>query len=239
MIQENNNDYKNIFTKFVSICERNNLWYSLANNSLLSAMTNTNYFENIGILEVFVTYETFLFIKNKYPDNIMDFASSDSFYLPTPFFYVKNLNKFIKIIILTPTSVDKVNKVYKLSNKVKNQYSNFLTFKKGYNLSTKLMFNFFRLFSMFFCPIEQNKLFDSLYHEDYRGFIAINSLNESSVKNWFPNITFQMENIDFLGVNTKIIKEYDKLLIARYGETWRNGVKIKHVSFNYEKLIIE
>jgi hypothetical protein len=112
MIQENYNDYKKVLTHFVSACEQNNLWYSLANNTLLGAMTNTDYFANIGILEVFVTNETFMSLKDKYPDNIIDFTSSDNFFLSTPFFFIPNVHKFIKIILLVPTSVDKVNKVY-------------------------------------------------------------------------------------------------------------------------------
>jgi hypothetical protein len=135
--------------------------------------------------------------------------------------------------------VDKVNKVYNWKNKVKYNYSNFLTFKKGYNISTKLIFSTLKVFSIFWCPIEQNKLYDSLYHEDYRGFVAINSLNESSYQNWFPNLTFEMEDVVFLDIKTKVIKEYDKFLIARYDKSWQNGVEIKHAHFDYEKLLIK
>ncbi len=202
-------------------------------------MTNTDYFANIGILEVFVTNETFMSLKDKYPDNIIDFTSSDNFFLSTPFFFIPNVHKFIKIILLVPTSVDKVNKVYNWKNKVKYNYSNFLTFKKGYNISTKLIFSTLKVFSIFWCPIEQNKLYDSLYHEDYRGFVAINSLNESSYQNWFPNLTFEMEDVVFLDIKTKVIKEYDKFLIARYDKSWQNGVEIKHAHFDYEKLLIK
>jgi hypothetical protein len=107
---------------------------------MLSAMTNTDYFANIGILEVFVTNETFMFLKDKYPNNVVDFTSSDAFYLSTPFFFIQDVKKFIKIILLVPSSVEKVNKVFVLKNKIKYNFSNLLTFKKGHNASSRLIF---------------------------------------------------------------------------------------------------
>ncbi len=238
MINELNNNYKEVFAKFLSICDDNNLWYSLANNTLLSAKTNNNYFENIDIMEVFVTNETFIFLKSNYKNNLIDFTCSDNFYLSTPFFYIKNNNKFIKIIIIVPTTIKQVDKFYKLKNKIKFNYSNLLTFKKGYNLSTQFSFFWLKMFSCFFVPMEQNNFYDSLYSDKHTGFLGINSLNEQSAKNWFPNLTFKVEKVLFLDLNVKIIKEYDSFLSTRYGEDWRNGIAIKPLHFNYEIILL-
>lgn len=238
MNSEINSQYKNVFTKFVSICDENNLWYSLANNTLLSVKTKNNYFDNSGIIEVFVTKSTFTFLKQNYSDNLIDFSCSDRFFLSTPFFYIRNNNRFIKIIIIVPTSIEKIKKFNCIKNKIKYNYSNFLTFKKGYNFYTKFIFFWLRIFSRFCSPIEQNEFYDSLYSENYRGFFSINSLNEKNVKNWFPNITFRVEEVIFLGIKSKIIVEYNSFLIARYGDEWKNGVEIKTYHFDYEKLFL-
>ncbi len=237
MVSKINNNYRDVLEKFLVICDKNNLWYSLANNTLLSAKTNNNYFENIDIMEVFVTNETFMFLKTNYKNNLIDFTCSDIFFLSTPFFYVQDNDKFIKIIIIVPTTIKKVNNFYNLKNKIKYNYSNLLTFKKGYTFSTKVTFFWLNIFSKFFSPMEQNNFYDSLYSDKYNGFLGINSLNETSSANWFPNLTFKVDEILFLDLNVKIIKEYHIFLNTRYGNDWKNGVEIKPLHFNYTKIL--
>ncbi|MGL6125102.1 MAG: hypothetical protein ACRC1F_01270 [Metamycoplasmataceae bacterium] len=229
--------YKKIFLKFVLICNENKLWYSLANDTLLSAKNGNNYFVNSGIIEVFMTQNDYNFLRLNYSNNILDFTNSDIFFLPTPFFYFKNIDIFIKIIIIIPTETKKVKKFNSLKNKIKYNYSFFLTFKSGYNILNKGLFLWLKLFSKFCIPLGNDEFYDSLFSENYRGFFAINSLNEPSVKNWFPNITFDVEEIIFLGISTKIIKEYDYFLNTRYGKEWKNGVSIKTSHFDYDKLM--
>ncbi|MGL5733034.1 MAG: hypothetical protein ACRCXE_03120 [Metamycoplasmataceae bacterium] len=235
MNQDIKDEYKKVFTKFVSICNEKKLWYSLANDTLLSYKTDNDYFINSDILEIFMTKESYTLLQQNYPDNVIDFSVSDYFFLATPFFYIKNINRFIKIIIIVPTKIDKIKKFNTLKNRIRFNHSNFLTFHKGYSGQTKFMFTIFKIISKFCKPIEHNEFYDSLFSEDYRGFFAINSLNETSVKNWFPNITFIVEDISFLGVDAKIIKESNSFLNARYGVEWINGVQIKNKHFDYQK----
>lgn len=230
-----NNNYKKVFTKFVSICNENKLWYSLANNSLLSTKTNNDYFINSGIIEIFATKDTYIFLQSNYSNNIIDFSNSDHFFLSTPFFYIRDNDKFIKIIIIAPTKIEKVKKMNSIKNKIRYNYSLFLTFNNGYNFGTKFLFLLLKILSKFWTPLEQNEFYDSLFTDDFRGFFAINSLNEPNIKNWFPNITFETEETIFLGIKTKIIKEYNSFLVARYGEEWKNGVPIKTTHFDYDK----
>lgn len=238
MNQEEKANYSKILTFFVSICSENNLWYSLANNTLLSAKTNIDYYENIGILEIFVTEETYSVLRNKYKENVIDFTCSDSFYLLTPFFYMKENNKFIKIIIIVPTNVKKIEKFLSVKNKIRYNYSNFLTFKNGYNFFSKIVFGVFRIFPLFFLPLDYKETYDLLYDHDYRGFFAMNSANELSIKNWFPNLTFKTKNISFLNNEVKIIKECDEFLLARYGQNWDIAIEIKWSHFDYNKIQI-
>ncbi|MGL5204993.1 MAG: hypothetical protein ACRC9F_00410 [Metamycoplasmataceae bacterium] len=236
MSKDIKNEYKGVLNKFVSICNENNLWYSLANETLLSSKTNNDYFINSGVLEVFMTKESYTWLQRNYANNLLECSSSDYFFLPTPLFYIKDINIFIKIIIIVPTKIEKIKEFSTLKNKIKFNYSYFLTFQKGYDGKTKILFTFFSLFSKLCKPIEQNEFYDSLFSEDYRGFFAINSLNESNVMNWFPNITFILEDVSILGIDTKIIKEYNSFLNDRYGEEWSNGIQIKAEHFDYEKL---
>ncbi|MGL5617502.1 MAG: hypothetical protein ACRCWU_00380 [Metamycoplasmataceae bacterium] len=235
MSQDIKDEYKKIFTKFVSICNENKLWYSLANDTLLSYKTNNDYFINSGILEIFMTKESYTLLQKNYPNHVIDFSYSDRFFLATPFFYIRESNWFIKIIIIVPTKIEKIKKFNTLKNKIKFNYSNFLTFQNGYSKGTKFIFALFRLISKFCKPIEMNEFYDSLFSEDYQGFFTINSLNEHSVKNWFPNITFIVEDITFLEIEAKIMKESNFFLNARYGDKWGNGVQIKTKHFDYQK----
>ncbi|MDK2819692.1 MAG: hypothetical protein KFW07_02535 [Mycoplasmataceae bacterium] len=230
-------EYINIFEKFVSICSKNNLWYSLANDTLLSAKTDINYFHNNGILEIFITSETFTFLKFNYKKNIIDFTNSDKFYLSTPFFYIKNNNKFIKIIIITPTSIKKVENFCNIKNRIKYNYSNFLTFGSNGKIINSISCFIFKLFSYLFYPIDHKQSYDKLYVENYQGFFAINSLNETPNKNWFPNLTFKREDIRFLSIKTHVFVECNSFLKSRYGETWADGVDIKRSNYDYIKII--
>ncbi|MGL4252120.1 MAG: hypothetical protein ACRDCJ_02605 [Metamycoplasmataceae bacterium] len=236
MNQDIKEEYKKVFAEFVLICNENNLWYSLANETLLSSKTNNDYFINTDILEIFMTKESYTLLQKNYPNNVLDCLINDYFFLTTPFFYIKNIDRFIKIIIIVPTKIEKIQKFNTLKNKMKFNYSNFLTFRQGYNASTKSMFFLLSICSKFCKPIEHNEFYDSLFSEDYRGFFTINSLNEPSVKNWFPNITFLVEDIVFLDIETKIMKESNSFLNARYGNEWSKGVPIKTNHFDYQKL---
>ncbi|MGL5205595.1 MAG: hypothetical protein ACRC7B_01625 [Metamycoplasmataceae bacterium] len=236
MSQDIKDEYKKVFTEFVLICNENKLWYSLANDTLLSSKTNNDYFINSDILEIFMTKESYTLLQQNYPNNVIDCSVNDYFFLSSPFFYIKDVNRFIKIIIIVPTKIEKIKKFNTFKNRMKFNYSNYLTFRQGYNVATKLVFFLFMLLSKLCKPIEHNEFYDSLFSEDYRGFFAINSLNESSVKNWFPNITFIVEDISFLGVETKIMKESNSFLNARYGNEWSNGIQIKTKHFDYQKL---
>lgn len=230
------NNYHEILRNFVEICNENKLWYSLANETLLSTKTKLNYYENFGILEVFVTNETYSFLKSKYKKNIIDFMCLDGFYLSTPFFYIENNNKFIKLIIIAPTTVGNIKKFYNIKNKIKYNYSNFLTFKNGYDIKTKFLFFWFKLFSIFCLPLENIIWHDSIYEKDFKGFSAINSLNEAPSLNWFPNLTFNVEKEDFLGLKVDIIKEFPLFLENRYGKKWKDGLEIKCLHFDYTEL---
>lgn len=229
--------YINIFGKFVSICDKNKLWYSLANETLLSAKTNVDYFHNNGILEIFMTNKDFSFLKLNYEKNIIDFTNSDKFYLITPFFYIENNDKFIKIIIITPTTIKKVKNFSNVKNKIKYSYSNFLTFGSNGKIINSISCLIFKFFSYLFYPIDHKQSYDKLYAEDYEGFFAINSLNEAPIKNWFPNITFKRKNILFLSTKTHILFEYNIILESRYGSTWVDGADIKHSNYEYIKII--
>ncbi len=230
-MNEKNKYYKTL-KSFTIICNENKLWYSLANDTLLSAKTNINYFENSDILEVFITNETYVFLSKKFKSNLVDFTNSNNFYLPTPFFYTKDNSQFIKLIIIIPTNITNVKKLYK--NKIKNNYSNLLTFKKGYNIYTKTIFFILKIFSFCLVPLDNKQAFNLLYDENFRGFFAINSLNEKPIMNWFPNLSFQVVEIPFLGLKTNIIKECDKFLLIRYGEKWNDGINISRLHFDYQ-----
>ncbi|MGL4343144.1 MAG: hypothetical protein ACRCRZ_01055 [Metamycoplasmataceae bacterium] len=228
-------EYEKILKNFSDICKNANLWYSLGNLTLLSAINKSQNFIQNEYIEIFVTIDTLNYLKKMHPKNILDSSTRNNFYTINPFFIMKGIGVDIKLIIIVETTDIKLYKKIKNKQIISYYYNHFLNNKKHFNLKTFFIYNFlFKMLFFFpFKPLSYMELFDSLNDEKYRGFYLINNLSEKFSKNWIPNTTFKTKNIFFLNIEVPVFLEYQIFLIQRYGKNYENAPKLEKDIINY------
>ncbi|MGL4183875.1 MAG: hypothetical protein ACRCRP_01955 [Metamycoplasmataceae bacterium] len=220
-------EYYKVLKRFDEICKINNFWYSLGDITLLSAVTNSLHYKRNKIIDIFITIETLRELEKKYNNNLISPYTESSFFLLTPRFKFDNSDITINLIIITPTSIEKVLKIKKLKYKIKYFYGNYLGNQKENNFQTKFFFLSFKLFPWIkFSPLSYFEIYDDLYEEKHQGFFLINNFLESINLNWIPNINFKRNTVNFLGLELYIFEEANSFLTNKYGKNFNVNPKI-------------
>ena len=230
--------YQRTLNSFNEKCKENQLWFSLANKSLLSALTQNNYFETDDFIEVFMTEKSFIELQSKYKDFVISPNNNVNFWYTNPFFIEPSSPIVIKIIIIVPADIKKTQKFYNLKNAQRQLI--------GYHLSNETNKNFwFKTFYSFLANIWSalvwEEIYANIYTEKYQGFFTIDDLFLYVNQNWIPNLTFRMKEVDFLSLTCPIIDEAEIFLTKRYGWDWdkKKEFKFKSFNFNWTKNFIE
>lgn len=213
-------NYVKIISFFDEICQDNNLWYSLGNSSLLTAVCKFNLDSRKNYLEVFINKNTFLTLKQKFSNYLLNYNVKNNYFVgPNPIFYMKNCPIFIKLILLVETTPQKLKKFLNIKNRTKFQKGLFLSFKKHYSFGTFFLYPFLKL-CWFIKPLTYLNCYELLFTNKHKGFYAINNLSQDAQKNWIHNISYKNKKIDFLGVKVDILQEYQVILQNRYGKKY-------------------
>lgn len=228
--------FKNILESFDSKCKQNDIWYSLGEKTLLSVITENDYYSHDNFLEVLMTNEGFEKLKFHYKENLLD-NSLNSLYLHLNPIYFEIGNKVtIKIFIIVPASIKKTEKIYSLFNQIRCYVS--------YNVSIpeikKIKKIWVKKISLLFQPITWQEIYAKIYKEKYQGYFVIGNFNSNINANWIPSLTFKMENKNFLNVDVPIIREYELYLHKKFGSNWMNFIdKKRKKNSNWINDIIE
>lgn len=227
----NDSEYTYILNSFLNKCYENQIWFSLAGKTLLSAITNKNYYKSDHYLEVFMTFESFDQLKNKYNENIIDSTNTLDYFYLNPIYVEKDINKLIKINILIPASIKKTEKFYSLKNSKRQKigYWKYRNYDRGF--LKKFWYN--KIMSKFLSPLLWEEIYANIYSDKFEGYFVVDEFQSNINNHWIPSITFKMQNVNFLSINCPILKESKLYLQKKFGLNWQNFAENKPNKFNF------
>lgn len=230
-------DYQISLNSFVSKCSENQIWFSLANKTLLSALTNVDYFDHDDYLEVFMTFAALQTLQEKYNEFLVS-PNNNSHYAYSAVFFVEPQSPIvIKIILVVPAGIKKTEQFYKRKNRRRQAI--------GYWSSNQWTKNFwkhlyYQLWSIFQAALVWEEVYAKIYAEKYQGFFIIDDLRLNINQNWIPNLTFKTKKIPFFKIECPVIEEAEVFLTKRYGWNWQEQVEFKEkpIAFNWVKNLL-
>ncbi|WP_330463453.1 hypothetical protein [Metamycoplasma gateae] len=231
--------FKNtILAEFIEICNKNSLWYSLDNYSLLSLVNDLEYWNETDHHEVFMTFESYEKLKNLYPNKVLDSVKySDYFSLQNKFVYdIFKINDdcpFININIIIPSSISRIKKFFKNKNKIKSfsQFYSTINYTNIPKIKNKITLS--KFVKPFLKSINYKDINEYLYDEKYEGFIITSPIiNNSFLKKWLTNTDFHLRIFEKDGMKINVINEYKNYLKNVYGNKW-NEIKNIEIDKRY------
>ena len=224
--------YQSTLRSFRQKCYDNQIWFSLANKALLSALTRQNYFQSDDHLEVFMTLEGFTTLQSRHYEHIVAPSTNANFWYSSPFYIDPYSPIVIKINIIVPANIKKTERFYSRKNQMRQTigYWNSNEWSKSW-----LKRWYYNLWGFWWAALVWEEAYTSIYSEKFQGFFIIDNFGLNVNQNWIPNLTFQTRNIEFLQLECPIIQEAETFLIKRYGWKWQDKLflKGKSLPFNW------
>ncbi|TPI01917.1 hypothetical protein [Mycoplasma struthionis] len=174
---------KEILKEFVSICEENDLWYSMDNLSLLSFFNGYILDENIEHFEVMMQYKDYEKLKYLYPQRVLDSMSHSEYFSPQNLFISANKkeynlenNVFIKINLLIPSNQKNILNYLKFKNRKRAFMSHYLHYYDLKNFSNKFKSFLAKILKPSTKLINYKDIYEILYIQNAEGYIATEGL---------------------------------------------------------------
>lgn len=192
-----------LVNKFTNECDKNDIWYSLDQMSILGAVRHGGFVPWHERFEIFVTVDAYNKLKRLYPKNIID-SGVDVEYKCLTAAWVNDNSKwqaeqpFIRIRVLVPTTLKKLRK-YKSPIGAALRA---LTFRRD---NIKRAIN----------DLHEPKL--------YQGYYFVDSRRSSAVENWIQVVSGERVDLEFNGHKYKVFKEYKDLLVLWYGDDYMDA----------------
>ncbi|AAT27526.1 hypothetical protein [[Mycoplasma] mobile] len=198
-------------------CKENKIFYSLFSKTLENSLNSPNYLNEKEELEVLMTLESYLLLKEKFPLNCLDNTNHSKFFLLNPRFVLnKNTFKYgddyIKIIIILPTLKSRAFLATDLLKYIRLKIGSLRTNR---NFGKKLKFwenlilfllpkKFFKFTTYDICDkLSLNK------DEETEGFFKINESHFSFKNSWQVNFNSVTKEVIFLNSSFTILKIFD------------------------------
>lgn len=192
-------DLMEILKKFIAICSKHKIWYSLDANTLLGAIRHGGFVPWDIRLQVMMTAESFALLKKRASVNIVDSSNNDDIKKLSAFFVkegsdLKQEQPFIEIRILVPTTIKKMKK--------------FRSF--GYWISSKITSR----------KINTRIAINDLVDKKYEGYLLLEKRRQNMDDSWIQALDLTTEIVKFNNINVNVLKSYNKILTTWYGENY-------------------
>ncbi|MBD5423212.1 MAG: hypothetical protein HDR43_01825 [Mycoplasma sp.] len=227
------NNY-NILRSFNEKCEKLNIWYSLSNSSLLNYKTNNDFLGNNEIIEIMMPVEDYnKFLHHNY-ENIIDNLTKNNYFYTNPFYFENDSSIIIKINLLIKSSIKKTEKCYSIKNLIRQKISYFRSKKSISNFFEFIKKSWYEFWNIFYSPLTWHEISSNIYDEDFNGYFLVDSFSQNINRNWIPSLTKRTEKVEWNGINTYILKEWDIYLCKKYGNDWRtNPILKRDIDFKF------
>ncbi len=234
MKNESQSNYE-ILHIFHKKCKELNLWYTLANKSLLQFKTSAIKFNNPKIIEIMMTIEDYSkFLKNNY-DNLIDNLTLNNYYYTSPFFFQPNMDSIIKINLLIKANIKETESIYSRINLIKQKIGYYKSIKNIKTIGLFFKKNWYKFLNIFWGYLTWYEISSNIYdNENFHGYFVVDSFKPNINLNWIPSLTMKREKIVYENIPSYIPQEWDLILSKKYGIDWQNNPIVeKSINFDF------
>lgn len=195
--------------EFIEIAEKNGVWYSMDDQSLLGVIRHGGFVpweEKIQVMMTEASYERF---KRVAKSRVIDSSDNSEIKSLCGYFVadnkdIKTEQGFVEIRVLSPTTTDKIKKFRSPAYKMKNML-------KTRKINTKTALN-------------------DLHDVRFEGYLPLESTKQNIKSSWIQSMSFDVVEKNFMGTKVKVMKEYKRTLEAWFGKDFMNAEVPKHVN---------
>ncbi|MGX9364349.1 hypothetical protein ACWXVQ_02860 [Mycoplasma sp. 527] len=225
-----------ILKEFINICSKHELWYSLDFNSLLAVVNNLEYWNETDHYEVMMTFESYEKLRQLYPHKVIDSVKHSDYYSLQNKFVEDSKNiyndcPFVDINLIIPTTIKKIKKMYKFSNKSKSfiQYYATMNYSNIPKIKNKIIIS--KFLKALKKSINYKDLVNDLNDDMYEGFVITSPIiNHFFLTKWLTNTNYNIRIFEKDGIKLHVINEYQNYLRNIFGSDWKN---IKEIAVPY------
>lgn len=190
---------------FVDICDKEDIWYSVDKESLLGIKVYGGFLPWKLKFEVMMTIESYNKLKRLYRENVIDSfvdATYDSFSVGfvQDLFHWEKEAPWISIRVIVPTTAEKANKYLSLWTRLTHRITRTRTNIK-------------------------NAIDSLVVHDKPEGYFMLEKNFKNSTTRWANNIVFDLDKMDFEGIQVNVISNAVTVLIGWYGPDYKKVVQ--------------
>ena len=213
-ILEKRKNLLNFAKKFIEICKHENIWYSLDRQTLKGSQKHGGFVPWEQRFEVMVTINSYRKLKRVCQNHIVDSFLDPSFKQLAPVFVANNRDwkspqPFIRIRILIPTTTQKLQRFFSFWTLIQNKLR-----RRPQNI--------------------KNIINDLVDWQKFEGYYLFEQRRRFLKQNWIQVLSFETKTVNFSGIQTEIIKEYDRILKYWYGQKYLEKTSIPQIWYNYK-----
>ncbi|NQZ65593.1 MAG: LicD family protein [Mycoplasmatales bacterium] len=226
--------------EFVEICEKENIWYTADNGSLLGAVREKGMIPWDDDFDVMMTPESYKELKEMFPERVIDTDTNGYPLLIPKFMKTKkeylNSAVFVDIFVVVPTNIKNVKKYRNLINKTRFAMQTIHSDWIPFNFGSKL----FKIISWPFKKIPKKLTIDwainllKVDEENADGYFTIDNPIDPLKINWQKALSRKTEKAKFENFLVDIPVEYNDILIQKYGKDYKtpnkNARSIEHIN---------
>ena len=213
------------FKKFVDICEKHKLWYSVFYGTLIGAIRENGPIEWDDDFDVIMTPQSYEKLKKLYPVHCLDADSYNKYPLVFPKFVpdvndIFSNNIFVDIFLIVNSSEDRIKEFYSKKTRLKYTVQT-LRIKRSENKSVFWLIRFIAFFLQYFIPkFTTTKALNILQNSNESKSISyvLNSPYvplDGVVYKYNINKTTKQKFLDF---HVNVPKNYDDILRQRFND---------------------
>ncbi|TCG10725.1 LicD family protein [Mycoplasma todarodis] len=217
---------------FINICEKNDIWYAAASTTLRGAIAIKGMIPSNEKIELMMTIESYGKLKEIAEEYLIDGSMDNSYPSINPKFIPKyskfnETSVFIDILIIVPTTIQKVKKWSNFSHK-----NNFLMKKlhsdyTPYNSKEKFLKGLSWPFKNLYKQLTFQAAYNKLYSQKNEGFYLIHRPSCKDFQHWIPHLTLNVEKAEYEGIEINIPAEYKTVLEVKYGKNYNKIIDRK------------
>lgn len=202
----NRTDILDLIKEFDALCKKEGIWYSLANETLLGAVRHGGFVPWIKKFTVMIDVESLLKLEKVAPhklissQNVKEYNKLTYSYISAASNWREN-QPFIEIVVLVPTTVEKIKKFQSFSSLIKNALQN----RK---------------------PNTKNAVVDLIDKNHFNGYLLLFKRKQNFKTTWIQAMPTEKEVVmkNFVGMELPVIKNYDQILSKFYGPNYMNEI---------------
>lgn len=210
--------------EFVKICEKENIWYTVDNGTMLGAVREKGMIKWDDDFDVMMTPESFEKFKKLYPDRIIDTDNKNYPLLIPKFMFNKNdfLSSavFVDIFILVPSTKKQVKNFCKFSNKLRFAMQAVHTTWIPYSKTSKIFQLVTKPFKKLPKRMTYNDSIKMLHSKNPTLHFTIDNPYYNPKINLKHRFIYERQKIEFEDFHVYIPYDWHKILISKYGHDY-------------------